>query len=56
MRQRIRLNRTLHRAPHGRRRIPISDRWKGDATMNNIAYLVGAVVIVLAILSFPGLR
>jgi hypothetical protein len=28
----------------------------GDCIMNNIVYLVGAVVIILAILSFFGLR
>ena len=29
---------------------------KGETAMNNIIWLVGAVVIVLAILSFFGLR
>jgi hypothetical protein len=29
---------------------------QGEHTMNNIVYIVGAVVIILAILSFIGLR
>jgi hypothetical protein len=30
--------------------------WRARAVVNNIVYIVGAVVIVLAILAFLGLR
>ncbi|MFO0521686.1 MAG: hypothetical protein ACK515_14900 [bacterium] len=43
--------RILSQAPHGLDPIP-----SGSKNMNNIVYLVGAVVIILAILSFIGLR
>jgi hypothetical protein len=36
--------------------LPRSIILQGATTMNNIVYIVGAVVIVLAILSFIGLR
>jgi hypothetical protein len=34
---------------------PNAARWKGNA-MNSIVYIVGAIVIIAAVLSFFGLR
>ena len=36
--------------------VPLSPHIQGGAAMNGVIYLVGLVVVVLAILSFFGLR
>lgn len=51
---------TPHRIYHARNSFPSSMLWpcnNGEtASMNNIVYIVGAVVIVVAVLSLLGLR
>ena len=49
------LNRTLHQAPQGRGRIQNWKIGRREVRVNNIIYIVGAVVIVLVILSFVGI-
>jgi hypothetical protein len=35
---------------------PLRSLWQGEDDMNNIIYLIGLVVVVVAILAFFGLR
>ena len=46
-----------HRGLSGRgHRVAVTQHLQGDATMNRIIWLVGAVVIVLFVLGYFGLR
>jgi hypothetical protein len=51
-----RQDRTLHQVRQGSPRNQTQEFKQKELQMNNIVYLVGAVVIVLAILSFLGFR
>jgi hypothetical protein len=35
---------------------PLPSPWQGEDDMNNIIYLIGLIVVVVAILGFFGLR
>lgn len=56
MRQRSGLDRTLHRATGTAAQAQFRSFEKEQLFMNNIVYIVGAVVIVMVILSVLGFR